>query len=118
MPRRGARARSDGRAPSDHGGRQAGTQRTSSSWIERKCGYTVDNLLAAEIVTADGQVLTASTTPPENPQLFWGTRGGGGNFGVATAFELKLHAIGPTLLAGMLIYPAAMATGCWPTSET
>jgi FAD/FMN-containing dehydrogenase len=80
-----------------------------SGWIERKCGYTVDNLLGAEIVTADGQVLTTSES--ENPQLFWGTRGGGGNFGVATAFELKLHAIGPTLLAGMLIYPAAMAAG-------
>ena len=80
-----------------------------SGWIERKCGYTVDNLLSVEIVTADGRVLTASEA--ENPQLFWGTRGGGGNFGVVTEFEFRLHPIGPTLLAGMLIYPAPMAAG-------
>jgi FAD/FMN-containing dehydrogenase len=80
-----------------------------SGWIERKCGYTVDNLLSVEIVTADGAVLTASED--ENPQLFWGTRGGGGNFGVVTEFELRLHPIGPTLLGGMLLYPAPMAAG-------
>ena len=78
-----------------------------SGWIERKCGYSVDNLLAVEIVTADGRIVTASET--EQPDLFWATRGGGGNFGVATRFELRLHAIGPTVLAGVLIYPAAMA---------
>ncbi len=78
-----------------------------SGWIERKCGYAVDNLLSVEIVTADGQILTASES--ENPDLFWGTRGGGGNFGVATRFELRLHPIGPTILGGMLMYPASMA---------
>ena len=78
-----------------------------SGWIERKCGYAVDNLLSVEIVTADGQILTASES--ENPDLFWGTRGGGGNFGVATSFELRLHPIGPTILGGMLMYPASMA---------
>ena len=78
-----------------------------SGWIERKCGYAVDNLLSVELVTADGQIRTASET--EHPDLFWGTRGGGGNFGVATRFELRLHPIGPTVLGGMLIYPAAMA---------
>jgi FAD/FMN-containing dehydrogenase len=78
-----------------------------SGWIERKCGYTVDNLLSVEIVTADGQILTASES--ENPDLFWGTRGGGGNFGVTTSFELRLHPIGPTMLGGMLMYPASMA---------
>ena len=80
-----------------------------SGWIERKCGYTLDNLISVELVTADGQILTASED--QNPQLFWGLRGGGGNFGVATSFELRLHPIGPTVLAGMLMYPAEMAAG-------
>lgn len=78
-----------------------------SGWIERSCGYTVDSLRSLELVTADGRILTASET--ENPDLFWGSRGGGGNFGVATSFELELHPIGPTVLGGMLIYPAPMA---------
>jgi FAD/FMN-containing dehydrogenase len=78
-----------------------------SGWIERKCGCSVDNLLSVELVTADGEIRTASES--ENPDLFWGTRGGGGNFGVATSFEFGLHPIGPTLLGGILIYPAPMA---------
>jgi FAD/FMN-containing dehydrogenase/pimeloyl-ACP methyl ester carboxylesterase len=78
-----------------------------SGWIERAYGYTVDNLLAVELVTADGDLVRASES--ENPDLFWGTRGGGGNLGVATAFELRLHPIGPTVLGGLLMYPAPMA---------
>ena len=79
-----------------------------SGWIERKCGYAVDNLLSVETVTADGRILTASES--ENPDLFWGTRGGGGNFGAVTSFEFQLHPIGPTVLGGMLVYPAPMAS--------
>ncbi len=71
-----------------------------SGWLERKCGYAVDNLLSVEIVTADGRILTASER--EHPDLFWATRGGGGNFGVVTSMELRLHPVGPTVLGGML----------------
>jgi FAD/FMN-containing dehydrogenase/pimeloyl-ACP methyl ester carboxylesterase len=79
-----------------------------SGWIERKFGLAVDNLLSVETVTADGSILTASET--ENAELFWGARGGGGNFGVTTSFELGLHPVGPSLLGGMLVYPAEMAS--------
>jgi FAD/FMN-containing dehydrogenase len=78
-----------------------------SGWIERKCGYSVDNLLAVEIVTADGRIVTASET--EHPDLFWAARGAGHNFGVATRFDFRLHEIGPIVLGGILIYPAPMA---------
>lgn len=80
---------------------------SGSGWIERKYGYSADNLLSAEVVTADGQILTASED--ENPDLFWGVRGGGGNFGVVTSFEFRLHPLGPEVLGGMLLYPAPMA---------
>jgi FAD/FMN-containing dehydrogenase len=78
-----------------------------SGWIERKCGFAVDNLRSVETVTADGRILTASER--EHPELFWGTRGGGGNFGVATRFEFRLHRIGPAVLGGILLYPAELA---------
>ena len=64
-----------------------------SGWLERKHGLTCDNLLAVELVTADGEPSRASAD--ENPDLFWALRGGGGNFGVVTAFELALHPVGP-----------------------
>jgi FAD/FMN-containing dehydrogenase len=76
-------------------------------WLMRRCGLVVDNLLSVDLVTADARFLTASAT--ENADLFWGLRGGGGNFGVATSFEYRLHPVGPILMAGMTLYPAEQA---------
>jgi FAD/FMN-containing dehydrogenase len=73
-------------------------------WLMRKHGLTVDNLVAADIVTADGERLRASED--EHPDLFWALRGGGGNFGVVTSFEFRLHPVGPTVLAGPVLWDA------------
>jgi len=72
-------------------------------WLMRKHGLTVDSLLSVQVVTADGETLTASQT--QNPDLFWGVRGGGGNFGIITSFELRLHAVGPMVHSGVLLWP-------------
>jgi FAD/FMN-containing dehydrogenase len=76
-------------------------------WLMRKHGATVDNLVSVDLVTADGEVLTASED--ENPDLFWGVRGGGGNFGIITSFEYRLHPVGPIVLAGPIYHPLADA---------
>lgn len=76
-------------------------------WLTRKYGMTLDNLLSADVVTADGKRLRASAT--ENPDLFWAIRGGGGNFGVVTGFEFALHPMRGEILAGLIIHPFAEA---------
>jgi len=80
---------------------------SGSGWIERKFGLTADNLLSVDMVAADGSLMRASEG--ENAELFWATRGGGGNFGIVTSFTFQLHEVGPTVLGGMLLYPAPMA---------
>ena len=76
-------------------------------WTSRKLGLTADNLLSADVVTADGQLVHASEA--ENPDLFWAIRGGGGNFGVVTSFEFRLHPLGPVVLAGLVVHPLVNA---------
>ncbi|MBA3414874.1 MAG: FAD-binding oxidoreductase [Chloroflexia bacterium] len=71
-------------------------------WLRRKYGYSIDNLLSVDIVTADGQVRIASET--ENPDLFWAVRGAGSNFGVVTSFEFRLHEVGPLVAVASPFY--------------
>jgi FAD/FMN-containing dehydrogenase len=71
--------------------------------LMRKFGLTIDSLLSCDVVTADGELLVASAE--QNTELFWGLRGGGGNFGIVTSFEIALHPLGPEILAGMLAWP-------------
>lgn len=76
-------------------------------WLMREHGLTVDNLLSADVVTADGTHLRANAE--EHPDLFWALRGGGGNFGIVTEFEYRLHPVGPMLYGGLIGYPLAEA---------
>jgi FAD/FMN-containing dehydrogenase len=75
--------------------------------LMRRFGLTVDNLLACDLITADGEFLV--TSDDEHPELFWGLRGGGGNFGVVTSFKYRLHPVGPTVFAGLLVWPMTEA---------
>lgn len=76
-------------------------------WLVRKYGLTIDNLVSVEMVTADGKRVRASVS--ENPDLFWGVKGGGGNFGVVTRFEYSLHPVGPQVFGGAVFYPIERA---------
>jgi FAD/FMN-containing dehydrogenase len=81
-------------------------------YLRRKYGLTIDNLLSTELVTADGKVVTASAE--ENPDLFWGIRGGGGNFGIVTSFEFRLHPVGPMVTFCAPWYPVEEAMDILP----
>jgi FAD/FMN-containing dehydrogenase len=76
-------------------------------WLTRRHGLTVDNLLGATVITADGSAHTVSAQ--SEPDLFWALRGGGGNFGVVTSFRFQLHPVGPLVYAGLVVYPFAQA---------
>jgi FAD/FMN-containing dehydrogenase len=80
-------------------------------WVRRKYGLSCDNLLAAQIVTADGKLLMAS--PDSNPDLYWAVRGGGGNFGIATSMTFKLHPHGPINAFAGVFYPVDQAAQVW-----
>ncbi len=81
-------------------------------WLSRKYGMTVDNLESVEMVTATGDVVRASAY--ERPDLFWALRGGGGNFGVVTSFEFRLHPVGPGVLSGLIVYPISSVRSVLP----
>lgn len=80
---------------------------SGSGWLERMYGLSCDNLVSADLVTAEGDLVTASEE--HNAELLWGLRGGGGNFGIVTELEYRLHPVGPTVLAGLLVYPREKA---------
>ena len=77
-------------------------------WLMRKYGLTIDNLVEAEVVTAEGAIIRASAD--DHPDLFWALRGGGGNFGIVTAFRFALHPLGPTVMAGPVFWAAEDTT--------
>jgi FAD/FMN-containing dehydrogenase len=85
---------------------------SGSGWLERSFGLSCDNLISADVVTADGELVTASEG--ENADLLWGLRGGGGNFGVVTSFQYRLHPVGPVVLGGMLLYRGERAAELLP----
>ncbi len=76
-------------------------------WLHRKHGLTIDQLLSVDLITAEGELVKANET--ENADLFWGVRGGGGNFGIVTEFEFRLNAVGPTVLGGPIYWPVEQA---------
>ena len=85
-------------------------------WLMRKYGLACDNLVGADVVTADGRLVHASET--ENADLLWGLRGGGGNFGIVTQFEFALHPVGPMVYAGPIFFPAEPTPSCCACSAS
>src|SRR5882762_8950620 len=81
---------------------------SGSGWLERAMGLTPDNVIAMRVVTADGRIVVASAD--ENPDLFWALRGGGGNFGVVTSFEFRLHEVGPLVHLGLFFWGVEQGT--------
>jgi len=81
-------------------------------WTTRKFGLTIDNLISADVVTADAKLIRANET--EHQDLFWALRGGGGNFGIVTSFEFKLHQLGPEVLSGLIVHPLEKAAELLP----
>lgn len=90
-----------------HTGIAGFTLGSGSGWLERKYGMAAASLLSADVVTADGQLLTASSE--ENTELLWGLKGGAGNFGVVTQFHFRLHPVGPLVYAGLILHPREVA---------
>ena len=76
-------------------------------WLSRRFGLTIDNLLSADVVTAAGELVHANAK--DHPDLFWAIRGGGGNFGIVTSFEFRLHPVGPEVIAGLIVHPFSAA---------
>jgi len=76
-------------------------------WLSRKFGLAADNLISADVVTAEGELVRASIV--ENTDLFWALRGGGANFGVVSSFEFRMHPVGPMVLAGLIVHPFVRA---------
>ena len=85
-------------------------------WLMRRHGLTIDSLLSAEVVLADGEIVRASSV--SHPDLFWALRGGGGDFAVVTEFEFRAHRVGPTVLAGLLIYPWEQARAAFRAARS
>ncbi len=91
-----------------HTGIAGFTLGSGSGWLERKYGMAAASVLAAQVVTADGELVTASAD--ENPDLLWGLKGGAGNFGVVTEFRFQLHPVGPLVFAGLILHPRDSAS--------